>query len=140
MGRKCPGTCHEGGTLLSGRKSERHDGKPEEFPIGVICQPQKSALPHQISGRALQLLGDNVIPDLVAPVIREGYSALPRISADQLIRNVVQIFTDDARLGAYPQYVIADPFDQRRVPARRNGSERIPGMTGDKTELRRTNA
>src|SRR5271156_2788329 len=55
---------------------------------------------------------------------------------DELIGDVVQIISDDPRLRTNAQYIVADPPDQRRIPAGRHGAERVPRMACDKTELR----
>ena len=58
---------------------------------------------------------------------------------DQLIGDVVQVCTDDLRLRADSQDVVAYPLDQGSLPARRDGAEGVPCMASDKTELRRLN-
>src|ERR1700733_1618772 len=65
-----------------------------------------------------------------------GSFLLPR---DQLIGDVVQVCTDDLRLRADFQDVIADPLDQGSLPARSDGAEGVPCMASDKTKLRRLN-
>ena len=57
------------------------------------------------------------------------------VSGDELIGDVIQVIADDLRLRAHPQNIVADPLDQRCFPAGRHGTERVPCMAGDKTEL-----
>src|SRR5271170_3498700 len=56
---------------------------------------------------------------------------------NELICDVVEVVADDLRLRTDAQDIVADTLDQRRLPARRDGAERVPGVAGDKTELRR---
>src|SRR6202167_756580 len=56
---------------------------------------------------------------------------------DQLIGNVVQVGTNDPRLRADSQHVVAHPLDKRSLPARGDGAESVPCVARDKTELRR---
>jgi hypothetical protein len=58
---------------------------------------------------------------------------------DQLIGDVVQVCTDDLRLWADSQDVVAHPLDQSSLPARSDGAEGVPCMASDKTKLRRLN-
>ena len=57
------------------------------------------------------------------------------MSSDELIGNVVQVVANNLRLRADAQDIVADTPDQRSPPARRNGAERVPRVTGDKIEL-----
>src|SRR5271154_6519653 len=61
----------------------------------------------------------------------------PHMLRDQLIGDVVQVCTDDLRLRANSQDVVAHSFDQGSLPARSDGAERVPCMASDKTELGR---
>ncbi len=58
---------------------------------------------------------------------------------DQLIGNTVQVCTDDLRLRANSQDVVARPLDQGSLPARGDGAKRVPCMASDQTELRGLN-
>ncbi len=62
------------------------------------------------------------------------------VPCNELIGNVIQIIADELRLRAYAQDVVADTLDQRGVPARGDGTERIPGVAGDQAELGRLGA
>ena len=62
------------------------------------------------------------------------------VSGDELVCDVVQVIADNLRLRANPEHVIADPPDQRRFPAGRDGAKRVPCMTGNETELERFDA
>jgi hypothetical protein len=44
------------------------------------------------------------------------------------------------RLRANPQNIVSDTFDQRRLPAGRDGAKSVPCMAGYKTELGRLNS
>src|SRR5262249_45375050 len=66
-----------------------------------------------------------------------GESAPRLVLDDELIGNVVQVIAHDLGLRADPEDIVADAPDQRRVPARGDGAERVPGMAGDQAELRR---
>jgi hypothetical protein len=57
------------------------------------------------------------------------------VSGDKLIGNIIQVIADDLRLRADSQNIVADPLDQGGFPSVRDGAERIPCVTGDKTEL-----
>jgi hypothetical protein len=57
------------------------------------------------------------------------------VPGDELIGHVVKIVTHDMRLRADSQNIVADALDQRRLPARRDGAERVPGVAGDKTKV-----
>ena len=57
------------------------------------------------------------------------------VSGDELIGHVVEITADHLRLGAYSQDIIADPLDQRGLPASRDGAKRVSGVAGNETEL-----
>src|SRR5271168_5447198 len=46
---------------------------------------------------------------------------------DQLIGNIVQVCTDDLRLRADTQDVVAHPLDQGSLPARNDGAKGVPG-------------
>jgi hypothetical protein len=61
------------------------------------------------------------------------------VSGDKLVGNVIQVIANDLRLRANSQNIVAGALDQRGFPAGRDGAERVPGMTGDKTELRGLN-
>jgi hypothetical protein len=58
------------------------------------------------------------------------------VSGDELIGDVIQIIADDLWLRADSQSIVADPLDQRRFPAGRHGSKRVPCVARDQTELR----
>ena len=62
------------------------------------------------------------------------------VSSDELIGNVVEVVADDLRLRTDPQNIVADTFDQRRLPARRDGAKRVPCVAGDETEPGRLSA
>ena len=62
------------------------------------------------------------------------------VSGDQLIGHVIQVIADDLWLRTNAQDIVADALDQRRLPAGRYRTKRVPGMASDKTELRRRNA
>jgi hypothetical protein len=66
--------------------------------------------------------------------------APPLVSNDALIGNVIQVIAEDLRLRADSQDIVTDPLDQRRFPAGRHGTERVPRMARDKAELRRLNS
>ena len=54
---------------------------------------------------------------------------------DELVRDIIEVVTPhNMRLRAYPQHIVADAFDQRALPARRDGAESIPGVAGDEIE------
>jgi hypothetical protein len=57
------------------------------------------------------------------------------VPGDQLIGDVVEVFADNLRLRAYSQHIVADALDQRALPARRDGPECVPGVTGNEAEL-----
>jgi hypothetical protein len=59
------------------------------------------------------------------------------VSGDELVGNVVEVFSHDVWLRTYSQDIVVDAFDQRCLPTRCDGAEGIPGVTGDKTKLRR---
>lgn len=59
---------------------------------------------------------------------------------DELIGDVVEVVADDLRLRADIEHVVADTFDQRRLPAGRDRAERVPGVAGDHAELGGFNA
>lgn len=59
---------------------------------------------------------------------------------NELLSNVVQIITDDLRLWADWQNIIADSLDKRRFPPGGDGAKRVPCVAGDKTKLRGLNA
>src|SRR5579863_10059741 len=64
----------------------------------------------------------------------------PPVSGDELIGDVVQVSAYKLRLRADTQHVVAGSLDQRGFPTGRDGAERVPGMAGDKTKLRRSDA
>jgi hypothetical protein len=64
-----------------------------------------------------------------------SWSAAPLVTGDKLIGNVVQIISDDLRLRADPQNIVANTLDQRGSPASRDGTKSVPCMAGDETEL-----
>ena len=64
----------------------------------------------------------------------------PPVPGNELLCNVGQIITDDLRLWADWQNIIADSLDKRRFPAGRDGAKRVPCVAGDKTQLRGLNA
>ena len=57
------------------------------------------------------------------------------MSGDKLIGNVVQVIAHNLRLRTDSQNIIADTLDQRRLPARSDGAERVPCVASDKTKL-----
>jgi hypothetical protein len=61
------------------------------------------------------------------------------VSGDELICAFIQVIADDLRLSADSQNIVADPLDQRRFPAGRRGSKRVPCVARDQTELRGLN-
>ena len=61
------------------------------------------------------------------------------MSSYELIGHVVEVVADNLRLRADPQDIIASTFNQRRPPASRDGTESVPCVAGDKTELRGLN-
>ena len=61
------------------------------------------------------------------------------MSSDELIGDVIQVIADDLRLRADPQHIVTGPFDQRGLPAGRHGTQRVPCVAGDQTELRGLN-
>ena len=66
---------------------------------------------------------------------RANLCALPTVSGDQLIGNVIQVVADDVRLRPDFQEIVADSLYQRRFPAGRHGPKRVPCVARDKTEL-----
>ena len=58
------------------------------------------------------------------------------VLGDELVGDVVEVVADNLRLRADVQHIIADTFDQRGLPACRDGAERVPGVAGDHAELR----
>jgi hypothetical protein len=58
------------------------------------------------------------------------------VAGDELLGDVIEIVADDPRLRTDAQYIVADPPDQRRVPAGGHGAECVPRMACDKTKLR----
>jgi hypothetical protein len=59
---------------------------------------------------------------------------------DELIGNVVEVVTDDVRLRAYSQDIVARALDQRSLPSRRDCAKGVPRVAGDKTELEGLNS
>ena len=59
------------------------------------------------------------------------------MAGDELIGDIVEVVSDNLRLRAYSQNIVPNTLDQRRLPARRDGAERVPCVAGDKTELGR---
>ena len=57
------------------------------------------------------------------------------MSGNELIGNVIQVVADDLRLRADPQQIIANTLNQHSFLTRRDGTQRVPSMTGDETEL-----
>lgn len=57
------------------------------------------------------------------------------MSSDQLIGDIVEVVADNRRLGTDSQEIVADPLDQRRLPACRYRSKCVPGVAGDHAEL-----
>jgi hypothetical protein len=57
------------------------------------------------------------------------------VSGNELIGNVIQVVADDLRLRADSQQIIANTLNQHSFPTRRDGTQRVPSMTGDETEL-----
>jgi len=53
------------------------------------------------------------------------------VLGDELVGDVVEVVADNLRLRADVQHIIADTFDQRGLPACRDGAERVPGVAGD---------
>jgi len=64
-----------------------------------------------------------------------GRFDLSDVALDKLIGDVVQVIAHDLRLRADAQHIIAGTLDQRRLPSRCDGAQRIPGVAGDQTEL-----
>jgi hypothetical protein len=60
------------------------------------------------------------------------------VSSDELIGNVVQVIAYDLRLRADPQNIVAGAFDQRCLPARRDGAEVVTCVAGDNDRLRKS--
>jgi hypothetical protein len=58
------------------------------------------------------------------------------VSRDQLIGDAVEVIAHDLRLWTHAQNIVADPPDQRGLPACRDRAEGVPGMAGNQTELR----
>lgn len=59
--------------------------------------------------------------------------------SDELIGNVFQIIAHHLRLRADVQNIVANALDQRCLPPRRDGAERVPCMAGDEAEAGRPN-
>ena len=59
---------------------------------------------------------------------------------DELIGDVVEVVTDNVRLRADVQHIVADALDQRGLPACGDGAERVPGVAGDHAEIGGLNA
>ena len=57
------------------------------------------------------------------------------MSGDKLICDIVEVVADDLRLRANSKQIITNTLDQRPFPACRDGTQRVPGMASDKTEL-----
>jgi hypothetical protein len=57
------------------------------------------------------------------------------VSGDELISNIIQVISDNSRLRADSQNIVANPLDQCRLPTGRHGAQCVPGMAGDKTKL-----
>ena len=57
------------------------------------------------------------------------------VSGNELIGNVIEVVADDLRLRADSQQIIANTLNQHSFPARSDGTQRVPSMTGDETEL-----
>jgi hypothetical protein len=57
------------------------------------------------------------------------------VSGDKLICDIVEVVADDLRLRANSKQIITNTLDQRPFPACRDGTQRVPGMASDKTEL-----
>jgi hypothetical protein len=71
----------------------------------------------------------------ICDIAMNGELDLALVSGNELIGDVVQVITDDLRLRADRQNVIASPLDERCFPASGDGAERVPCMTRDKAEL-----
>src|SRR5258708_29369222 len=64
-----------------------------------------------------------------------GWLGPSLVSRDKLIGNFGQVVADDLRLRADAENVVAGTLDQRRLPARGDGAERVPCVAGDEAEL-----
>ena len=62
------------------------------------------------------------------------------VPSNKLVGDIIEVVADNVRLRTYSQHIVADAFDQRALPARRNRAESIPGVAGDETELRGPNS
>ena len=69
-------------------------------------------------------------------VLRPTLAPSP-VPSDELVGDVVQVIANDVRLRAHPQHIVADPLDQRGLPAGRHGTKRVP-MARDQTSGRTT--
>jgi hypothetical protein len=69
------------------------------------------------------------------PLLGRGRLSLRLMASDELVGDVVQVIADDLRLGADSQNIVADAFDQRGSPARRDGAERVPCVACDAAEF-----
>src|SRR3954465_2013588 len=59
------------------------------------------------------------------------------MSGDQLIGDVAEVVAVDVVVWPAAEYIVRGARDQRRLPARRDGAERVPCVAGDKTETGR---
>src|SRR5262249_17526484 len=57
------------------------------------------------------------------------------VPGDEPVSDVVEVVADSLWLRTNSQDIVADTLDQRRLPARRDGAESVPGVAGDKTKL-----
>ena len=62
----------------------------------------------------------------------EFFRGLRRFYRESRFRKVG---TDDLRLRADSQKIVANPLDEARFPARSDGAKGVPGMAGDEAEI-----
>src|SRR6185312_4587650 len=85
----------------------------------------------------------------MSPGVQQQFQAVPRnalvvaswsaaldVPDDQLIGDVVEVVTNDLRLGTYAKEIVADALDQGRFPTGCHCAEGVPGMAGGETHLR----
>jgi len=57
-----------------------------------------------------------------------------------LFGDLIEVVANDVRLRAHSQHIVAHTFDQRALPARRDGAESIPGVASNEAKLRGFNS
>src|SRR5262245_43477229 len=58
------------------------------------------------------------------------------VPSDEPVADIFEVIADNLWLRTDAQDIVADTLDQRGLPARRDGAERVPCVAGDKAEPR----